>query len=432
MTHHHMMLRGTLRGARRPARWGPVLAAALAASALAGTPAASAAGSSAPVSASVGAEAGAGAAAAVPGACAATRAAVGAALDTLVGGDGVPGAAAEFTDPRCGRRTAARGVADLATGRPMRAEDRLRIGSVTKTFTATLVVQLAAEGRIGLDDTVERHLPGLVRGNGHDGGRITVRQLLQHTSGLPDYTEALVGLPVDAWRFRHFEPRELVAIGLTLPRPEKAWSYSTTNSVIAGLLVEKVTGRPFEAELQRRIIGPLGLRDTYWPGDELRIRGPHSRSYYVDHAAPEGAPRIDGTEWNASFGGAGGALVSTPADVDRFFRALLGGRLLPARWLDEMKRTVPADPDRLWPGARYGLGLIASPLECGGWWWGHGGTMPGGHRTLAAVGPGGRSLALALTEVPRTEQAEQDFRAVATAAFCAPVGGGSDATEETS
>ncbi|MFE6403517.1 serine hydrolase domain-containing protein [Streptomyces alboflavus] len=371
--------------------------------------------------------------------CDAARGAVEASLGPLVDRHGIPGVAADVVDRRCARWSVARGVADLDSGRPMDAGDRLRIGSVSKTFTVTVVVQLAAEGRIGLDAPVERYLPGLIRGNGHHGRKITVRQLLQHTSGLPDYVEALAERPVEEWRFRHFEPREQIATALKMPRPAKKWHYATTNTVVAGLIVEKVTGHRVEAEVDRRVIRKLGLRDTYWPGDGTRIRGAHSRSYMP---GPGGGPdgrvsfrpggeassrgggkassRVDGTEWNMTFGGAGGALVSTPADVNRFFGALFGGKLLPARWLAEMKRTVPADPDRLWPGARYGLGLVSSPLACGGRWWGHGGTVPGGHRALGAVGPGGRTVALALNQVPATDHAEQDFRAVVDSALCPP------------
>lgn len=366
--------------------------------------------------------------------CGAARGAVTGSLGTLVTRHGIPGAAAEATEPGCGRWTAARGVADLGSGRPMSAGDRLRIGSITKTFTATVVVQLAAEGRLGLDDPVERHLPGLIRGNGYDGRTITVRGLLQHTSGLPDYTESLGRRPVGEWRFRHFEPRELIAAALKMPHPDRKWHYATTNALLAGLVVEKVTGRSVETEVTRRIIEPLGLRDTYWPGDTTGIRGPHSHSYFPDperrgagRAGPgqqgrqrlHGPPLADGTAWNTTFGGAGGALISTPADVNRFYRGLFGGTLVPARRLAEMRRTVPADPRRLWPGARYGLGLIASPLSCGGAWWGHSGTVPGGHRALGAITPDGRSLALALTKVPDTDRAEAAFRAVVDRAFCA-------------
>ncbi|MGA5036904.1 serine hydrolase domain-containing protein [Streptomyces capoamus] len=336
----------------------------------------------------------------------------------LVAHDRIAGAAVLVTDARpdasCARWTASDGVADLRTGRPMNTTDRLRVGSVTKTFTATVVLQLAAERRLSLDAPVERYLPGLIRAGGHDGRRITVRQLLQHTSGLPDYLDAPEWQDFERLRYRHFEPRRLVARALRLPPPEHAWHYATTNYLIAGLIVREVTGHSPETEITRRVIAPLGLRDTYWPGDETRIRGPHSHSYF---SAADGR-RKDGTDWNTTFGGVGGALVSTPADLTRFATALSAGRLLPAPQLAEMRRTVPADPDRLWPGARYGLGLITSSLSCGGTWSGHAGTVPGGHRALVATGPGGRAVAVALTEVPATLPAELDFLDVVDKALC--------------
>ncbi|MFI1768298.1 serine hydrolase domain-containing protein [Streptomyces sp. NPDC020800] len=339
------------------------------------------------------------------------------ALRTLTERDGIAGAAVLVTDAAggpCARWTEAAGTADLRSGRPMNTTDRLRAGSVTKMFTATVVLQLAAEHRLSLDAPVDRYLPGVVRRNGYDGRRITVRQLLQHTSGLPDYLDAPEWEHPERLRYRHFTPRELVARALDLPRPRGAWHYATTNYLLAGLIVRDVTGRSPEEEITRRLIRPLGLRDTYWPGDDTRIRGPHSRSYFT---AADGH-RVDGTDWNTTFGGVGGALVSTPGDLTRFTTALLGGRLLPAARLAEMRRTVAADPDRLWPGARYGLGLIASPLRCGGMWWGHAGTVPGGHRALTATGPGGRSVAVALDQVPATLQAEQDFLKAVETAFC--------------
>ncbi|GLP69190.1 serine hydrolase [Streptomyces sp. TUS-ST3] len=340
------------------------------------------------------------------------------ALRTLTDRDRITGAAVLITDPNegspCGSWAASAGTADLSTGRPMNATDRLRAGSVTKTFTATVVLQLAAEHRISLDEPVDRYLPGLVRHNGYDGRRITVRQLLRHTSGLPDYLEAPEWEHPERLRYRHFEPRELVTRALDLPRPSGSWHYATTNYLLAGMIIREVTGHAPEAEITRRVIRPLGLRDTYWPGDDTRIRGRHSRSYFPS----EDGRLADGTAWNTTFGGVGGALVSTPADLTRFITALFGGRLLPADQLADMRRTVAADPDRLWPGARYGLGLITSPLRCGGLWWGHAGTVPGGHRALTAVGPGGRSVAVALNEVPATLQAEQDFLDLVGTAFC--------------
>ncbi|ATZ29111.1 D-alanyl-D-alanine carboxypeptidase precursor [Streptomyces lavendulae subsp. lavendulae] len=205
----------------------------------------------------------------------------------------------EVVDPACGRWGYASGTADLRTGRPMDVRDRLRIGSITKTFTAATVLQLADEGRLSLDAFVEHYLPGLVQGNGYDGNKITVRQLLQQTSGPPDHSEALATADVEWLRHHHFTPQDLVRRALRLPPPAHPWHCSTTDYILAGLLIEKATGRPAEAEISRRIIKPLDLHDTYWPGDAERIRGPHSRSYFtteedgkaVRWTAPSGTPR---------------------------------------------------------------------------------------------------------------------------------------------
>ncbi|MER6085631.1 serine hydrolase domain-containing protein [Streptomyces sp. NPDC001833] len=335
------------------------------------------------------------------------------ALTRLTADDRIAGASVLAHGP-CGRWTETAGTADLRTGRPMNATDRLRVGSVTKTFTATVVLQLAAEHRLSLDATVDRYLPGLIDAHGYDGQRIIVRQLLRHTSGLADYLDAPEWEHPERLRYRHFGAVELIARALQLPRPEGSWHYATTNYLVLGLIVQKVTGHAPEDEISRRVIRPLGLHDTSWPGDATRLRGPCSHSYFT---SGDGR-RADGTDWNMSFGGVGGALVSTQGDLTRFATALLGGRLLPAAQLAEMERTVAADPDRLWPGARYGLGLISSPLSCGGVWWGHAGTVPGGHRALVAVGPGGRSVAVALNQVPDSLQAERDFQDLVDTSLC--------------
>ncbi|WP_131741634.1 serine hydrolase domain-containing protein [Actinomadura roseirufa] len=324
------------------------------------------------------------------------------------------GAAIRIDDPACGTWTAASGVADRRTGRPMRADLRGRIGSVTKSFTATRVLQLADRGAISLDAPVDRYLPGLIDRNGFDGREITVRSLLRHTSGLPDHMDGFAS--AEEYTSRHFEPGELVARALDLPRPEGAWHYSTTNYVIAGLIVEKVTGHSLADEVQRGIVEPLGLRDTYWPGDEMRIRGPHPRGYV--RVEKDGAVRWDDyTEVNTTVGGAGGALVSTLRDMNRFYGALLGGRLLSASRLAEMKATVAADPDRTWPGARAGLGLLQTSLRCGGDWWGHLGDLEG-FTTLAVTGPSGRRVSVVFNENPSTQEAFDDELNIAQAALC--------------
>ncbi|WP_433228104.1 serine hydrolase domain-containing protein [Actinomadura formosensis] len=321
------------------------------------------------------------------------------------------GAAVRIDDPRCGAWTAGSGVADRRTHRPMRADLRVRVASITKTFTAATLLGLAARGRISLDAPVERYLPGLLGRGGHDGREITVRSLLRHTSGLPDHMDTFAS--GEEFRFRHFEPEELVARALTLPRPGPGWHYSTTNYVIAGLIVEKVSGHPLEDEVRRRIIEPLRLRDTYWPGDGTRIRGPHPRGYI----RTETGAWADRTEMNTSVAWAGGALISSPRDVNRFFAALPGGRLLPPAMLAEMRRTVPADPDRVWDGASYGLGLIGTPLRCGGTWWGHAGDIDG-FTSLAGVAPSGRTVTVVFNENPATQEAWNDELDIARTALC--------------
>jgi D-alanyl-D-alanine carboxypeptidase len=337
-------------------------------------------------------------------------AATDAALRDLTGIHGIVGVAVELFGPRCGRWAVTSGVADLRTGRPMAAGERVRIGSTTKTFTATVVLQLAAEGRIGLDAPVERYLPGVVRGNGYDGARITVRDLLRHTSGLPDHVNALDRDAFPDWRYRTFTPAELVSLALDQPHPEQPWTYSTTNSVLAGMIVERITGHDIGHEITHRVIRPLGLHDTYWPGGSPHIRGPHPRGY---------SDGVDTTDLSMSWGGAGGALVSSLSDENRFFAALLGGRLLPPAYLRQMMTTVETDPDRLWPGARYGLGLISTPLNrCGiGTFWGHGGTLPG-FETVGASTPDGRRAQLVINSNTTSQESWQALHTALEVALC--------------
>ena len=333
-----------------------------------------------------------------------------AALRDLTEVHGIVGVAVELSGPRCGRWTGASGEADVRTGRPMTSGGRVRIGSATKTFTATVVLQLAAEGRVRLNAPVERYLPGLVRGNGYDGARITVRDLLRHTSGLPDHVDGLDWDTFPDWRYRTFTPVELVRLALDQPHPEPPWAYSTTNFVLAGMIVERVTGHDIGYEITHRLIRPLRLHDTYWPGDSPYIKGPHPHGY---------TDGVDITDLNVTWGGAGGALVSSLFDENRFFAALLGGRLLPPAYLRQMMTTVEADPDRLWPGARYGLGLIFTPLDrCGvGGFWGHGGTTPG-FETVGASTIDGRQAQLVINSNTTSQESWQALHTALEVALC--------------
>lgn len=194
------------------------------------------------------------------------------ALAVLTTGDGVPGAEAVVRED--GRiRTVRSGVGDLATGAPIPAGARFRAGSETKSFVATVVLQLVAEGRVRLDAPIAKYLPGVVTGNGNDGAKITVRQLLQHTSGLPNYTDYLLQGDAEQLRHRGAEPAELVAMALAHPplfAPGTSWSYSNTNYVLAQMLVERVTGQSLAHEVGARIVRPLGLTGTSCPAAATR------------------------------------------------------------------------------------------------------------------------------------------------------------------
>ncbi|MFH9003859.1 serine hydrolase domain-containing protein [Streptomyces afghaniensis] len=256
-------------------------------------------------------------------------------------------------------------------GQGIARSDHFRGGSVTKTFIATVVLQLAAEHRLSLSDTVEQHLPGLVRGAGNDGRALTLRSLLTHTSGLYDYTRDTGGTaPVT--------PRQAVRIALTHPPAERGrFSYSNTNYVLLGLVVQQVTGHSYAAEAERRIITPLRLTGTSFPGSRSSLPSPHGRAYAADGT--------DVTDLDPRVAGAAGELVTTLADLDRFYSALLGGRLLPPRQLREMLDTRAAH------GA-YGMGLFPEQLPCGITVWGHNGHISGSYVRTAATVDGRRVL----------------------------------------
>jgi D-alanyl-D-alanine carboxypeptidase len=308
---------------------------------------------------------------------------------------GPPGAVALV---RTGQRTwqGASGLGDLRARRPARPSDRFRIGSVTKSFVATVVLQLVGEGRLRLDDSVKQWLPGAVPG----GQRITIRQLLNHTSGLYNYTDDLLA-PLRAkptledyqrLQTRSYTPQALVTMA-TRHRPVfppgTGFSYSNTNYILLGLLVERITGDPLAAQLQQRILQPLGLGDTELPVTQRRIRGPHIHGYApLDRAwIPSDGPAglVDVTQDNPSWAWAAGAMVSSAAVLARFYQALLGGRLLGPDLLKAMQTTVGAS-GQLGPGAGYGLGLMRLALGCGGQVWGHGGEIPG-YATVAFSTP---------------------------------------------
>ncbi|MCX4758405.1 serine hydrolase domain-containing protein [Kitasatospora purpeofusca] len=319
-------------------------------------------------------------------------------LDALVKDNGVPAALASVKGRDGRNRTYTAGVGDLATGARVPVDGQIRAGSNTKAFVAVVVLQLVAEGKVGLDASVDTYLPGLLRGDGFDGRNITVRQLLQHTSGLPDYMDAPALADFTTIQYRWFEPRELLDGALAQKARFAAgtgWEYSNTNYLVAGLLIQKVTGRPYGEELTKRVIERIGLRHTYVPAaGETALRETHPHGYL--RTAPD-APLVDYTAMDSSMAWAAGAVVSTNTDLNAFYGALLGGRLLPAAQLAQMRTTVPAE--FLGEGVRYGLGIQSRPLTCGGLVWGHGGTSPG-FRTRGGVTEDGRAANITVTVIP--------------------------------
>ncbi|MFS8096300.1 beta-lactamase family protein [Lentzea alba] len=273
------------------------------------------------------------------------------------------GAQARVADGR--ERFAVRsGTAELDNPRPVPITGRFRAGSVTKSFTSTVVLQLAGEGKVDLDAPVDRYLPGLI------DRRITVRHLLQMTGGLYNYTNALRFDPegFEEIRYRHWEPAELVALSTSRPlqfEPGTRWEYNNTNYVVLGLLIEKVTGGKYEKAVAQRVLKPLHLNDTTLPGDDLNIHGPHAHSY----AMVQGRA-IDTTRWNPSIFWAAGDIISTTRDLDTYFAALLGGKLLRPAQQAELTKTTSVS-------TQYGLGLFVEKAPCGTTIVGHPGSVPG-------------------------------------------------------
>ncbi|MFE7576652.1 serine hydrolase domain-containing protein [Streptomyces sp. NPDC057521] len=310
--------------------------------------------------------------------------------------DGVTGVSVRLETPHR-VRTVRSGVGDLRTGQPVAKNGYLRIGSTTKTFVATVLLQLAGEGRLSLDDTVDTWLPGLVRGHGNDGHRVTLRHLLQHTSGLPDYIGDVVpdlsaaGYRVNRWTT--YTSRQRVALAMKHPpsfAPGRGWEYSNTNYVLAGMVIKAVTGHSWEHEVRARILRPLRLTRTLTPGNWPFLPGSHARNY--QQFEPGGAMTDTTVAYLPFDADADGSMISTAADTNRFYTALVQGRLLAPAQLAEMQRTVEVPADRGFPpGTRDGLGLFWTPLPCGSGYWGHSGDGFG-YLLWPATAPDGRTI----------------------------------------
>ncbi|MDT0343655.1 serine hydrolase domain-containing protein [Streptomyces litchfieldiae] len=310
------------------------------------------------------------------------------------------------------------GHADADRTQPVDPRGFFRIGSITKTITATVVLQLVAERRIGLDAPLQQHVAGLLPAHYPP---ITVRQLLQHTSGVPNY---LPRVTVDADRlirdrYRRHTPEELLTAALARPpafEPGTRLGYSNTNYVLLGLLVRAVTGRRWDEEVTRRITGPLGMTGTFHPGGNPALPTPHAHGY----TRTTDGRLIDITQINASVWDAAGSMVATAADLDTYLAALLSGRLVPAPLLDEM---LTPHPQRLPEVPWFGFGLGVQHLAAPGWdgpagIHGGGGSLRGYTSMAFATRDGGRRVVLCLNVTTADEMRPvEKALAVARAVF---------------
>ncbi|RSN16221.1 alkaline D-peptidase [Nonomuraea sp. WAC 01424] len=297
------------------------------------------------------------------------------------------------------------GAAELGGTAKPPTNGHVRIGSNTKTFTATLVLQLVAEGKVGLDTPAADYLPEF----GLDE-RITVRMLLQHTSGVFNFSgevyddgAVVLGIPMPygpagtEWldnRLKTYRPQELVELALSKParfEPGTGWSYSNTNYVLARLLIEKVTGRSLADEMRRLILGPLGLSGTVVPDASPEIPEPHAHAYY--RYEEDGQQKtVDITRQNPSWISTGGDMISTTQDLHTFISALLGGKLLPATLLAEMCTPHPTGI----PNMDYGLGVFVLTTDGGGTLISHNGAAVGHAALMYSTPDGSRTLTAAL------------------------------------
>jgi D-alanyl-D-alanine carboxypeptidase len=281
----------------------------------------------------------------------------------------VPGVTVGLWTPDRGSYVRSFGVADQRDGRSMAADLSMRIGSETKTFTVTALLQLADRGRVGLDDPIAKYVDGVP-----NGSRITLRQLAGMRSGLFNYTrdetfnKALTSDPR-----RSFTPRELLGYAFGHPAlfpPGEKFDYSNTNLVLLGLVVEKAGGLPLRDFIRKNVLAPAGLDHSVFPADAA-FPVPHAQGY-TDQTASGKVE--DAADWNPSWAWAAGAMISDLRDLRAWARTVATGTLpdggtLVSPAVQKQRLTTPSPPD---PGAGYGLGLF----NVHGWI-GHNGSVPG-------------------------------------------------------
>jgi D-alanyl-D-alanine carboxypeptidase len=320
---------------------------------------------------------------------------------------GVPGAAVVALGPE-GRVEAAAGFADVATGESLTVEHRFRIGSVTKIFVAALVLQHVAEGLLDLDGDAAPFVEG-----------VTIRQLLNHTSGLDDFVGDIVSFfepyRQDSAHRWELGPRDELRLVMDKPRlfpPGDGWAYHGSNYIVLRLVVEEATGVSLRDALRQRVIAPLGLEKTDLV--EGPLRGDCARGYFPadNPVLPGGSGPVDVTEIDVPFHRAGGGVVSTVGEIAKMLRALLGGEFLPDHLRAEMLQAVDSD----WPETdRYGLGIGEITALMGrqrspcGPAWGHIGFSVGYTAMALSSEDGKRQVVICANGSAGSQEAEDSF-----------------------
>lgn len=279
------------------------------------------------------------------------------------------------------------GWGDQFTQVPADPRARFRIGSCSKAFSSVVLLQLEQEGKLSLDDTVDKWLPGMVDANGNDGKKITIRELLNHTSGLPDYAgtaQVMAPYIADTNPDQQVDPKWLVDVATSMKptfAPGTGWSYSNTNYLLAGLIIKAVTGNDPSVEVTNRIIKPLGLTHTTFPTNDGKLYGNWLHGYFTVRDISFSA--------TPQYFGSAGAIVSTLDDLGTFESALFSGKLLAPAQQKELETTVGDE--------HYGLGVAVSQTRCGPVW-NHTGAVMGYGSLWLSSADGKRQVVVATNE----------------------------------
>lgn len=266
---------------------------------------------------------------------------------------GIPGVIVGVWVPSRGAWVKTKGKSNITTGKVIEPDERVRVASITKTFIATVVLQLAEENKLSLDDKLEKYAPNIPRAN-----EITIRQLCNMTSGIysigedEKFNNILASQPLGKWT-----PPELVNIALSHDpyfAPGQGWHYSDTNYILLGIIIQKVTGNRVEEEVQRRIIGPLGLKNTTFP-EGPDMTGKYARGYMMKDGNQE---LVDITRTDPSGPWAAGAIVSNLDDLKVWVKALADGQLLNATSQKEQLKWIDV-PSLAKLDGKYGLGILS-------------------------------------------------------------------------